>query len=168
MGSILYKWFLAGLVCLVFTGAGKHPIYVSVVEIEHNAKERSLEVSCKLFIDDFEKTLRLDYKTAVDLLNPKNKAAMDKLVNDYVQKHLQITADGKKLGMKYLGYEQIEEGILSYYEVSNVQAPKAVNIFNDLLYSYHQQQMGFMHVTVNGNRKSAKLNNPETKVSISF
>jgi hypothetical protein len=168
MGSILYKWFLAVLVCLVFTGAGKHPIYVSVVEIEHNSKERALEISCKLFIDDFEKTLRLDYKTHVDLLHPKDKTAMDKLVNDYVQKHLQITADGKKLPFKYLGYEQIEEGIMSYYEVNNVQAPKTIQIFNDLLYSYHEQQMGLMHVTVNGTRKSAKLNNPETKSTIQF
>jgi hypothetical protein len=168
MGSILYKWFFAGLVCLVFTGAGRHPIYVSVVEIEHNAKENSLELSCKLFIDDFEKTLRLDYKAPVDLLHPKDKAAMDKLVSDYVQKHLQVTADGKKLTLKYLGYERLDEGIFSYFEVANVNAPKNIQIFNNLLYSYHEQQMGFMHVTVNGTRKSAKLNNPDVNVRLQF
>lgn len=168
MGSILYKWFLAGFICLVFTGAGRHPIFVSVVEIEHNAKENSLEVSCKLFTDDFEKTLRLDYKTHVDLLNPGNRAAMDKLVADYVQKHMQITADGKRVQLKYLGYEQIEEGIYSYYEAANVPAPKKIQIFNNLLYSYHEQQMGLMHVTVNGTRKSTKLNNPESNVSVQF
>lgn len=168
MGSILYKWFFAGLICLVFTGAGKHPIYVSVVEIEHNSKEKSLEVSCKLFIDDFEKTLRLDYKTAVDLLNPKSKEAMDRLVSDYVQKHLLVTIDGKKVQLKYLGYERIDEGIYSYYEATNIQVPKTVQIFNNLLYSYHEQQMGLMHVTVNGTRKSAKLNNPDANTSLQF
>ncbi len=168
MGSILYKWFLAGFLVFVFSGASYHPIYVSVVEAEHNPREKSLEVSCKLFIDDFERTLRMDYKTHVDLLNPSNRAAMDKLVSDYVQKHLQFSVNGKRLQMRYLGYERIDEGIYSYFEAVNVPVPETVDIYNDLLYAYHEQQLGLMHVTVNGTRKSTKLNNPEKTTSLRF
>jgi hypothetical protein len=53
---------------------------MSVTEIEHNATAKRLELSCKLFTDDFEKTLRTKYKGTVDLTHPSNKAAMDKLV----------------------------------------------------------------------------------------
>ena len=51
---------------LIFTSAepNLHPIFVSVTEIEHNAKDKTLEISCKIFTDDFEKTLRLTYKGA--------------------------------------------------------------------------------------------------------
>ena len=168
MARILYKWFFSAVICLFFTGAGTHPIFVSVAEIEYNAGNRSLEISCKLFTDDFEKALRSDYKAQVDLINPKDKSAMDKLVNDYVQKHFTIYLEGKPVAIKYLGYEQIEEGIFSYYEASNINPPKNVSIFNTLLYAYHEQQMGLMHVTVNGARKSTKLNNPDSKATISF
>jgi len=168
MAGILYKWFLGLAVCLFFSGAVMHPIYVSVAEIEYNAKGKTLEVSCKLFTDDFEKALRSAYKTNVDLINPRNRAAMDKLINDYVQKHFTVTLDGRLVTLKYLGYEQIEEGVYSYYEATGIKEPKNIQIFNTLLYANQEQQMGLMHVTVSGNRKSTKLNNPENRANINF
>ncbi len=168
MAGILYKWFLGLAVCLFFSGGAMHPIYVSVAEIDYNGKGKTLEVSCKLFTDDFEKALRSAYKTNVDLINPPNRAAMDKLVNDYVQKHFTVTLDGKLVALKYLGYEEIEEGIYSYYEATAIKEPKSIQIFNTLLYSNNEQQMGLMHVTVNGSRKSTKLNNPDSRATVSF
>ena len=168
MASILYKWFLATSL-LVFCSSGKmHPIYVSVIEIEHNAKDKTLEISCKIFTDDFEKTLRQAYKTHVDLLKPGDKEAMNKLVSDYVQKHLQVNVDGRDIQLKYIGYEQIEEGIYSYYQADNITAVKYISVTDNILYEYNAQQMSLLHITVNGNRKSMKLNNPEDKVAMEF
>lgn len=145
-----------------------HPIFVSVTEIEHNAKEKTLEISCKIFTDDFEKALRAAYKTHVDLLDEKVKPAMDKLVNDYVQKHLKIAADGQPLTLKYLGYERIEEGIYSYYRADNVPSVKRLAVTDDVLFEYNDQQLSLIHVIVNGERKSTKLNNPERTAVLSF
>ncbi len=168
MGRFLHKWSVALFICIFFTNAWAHPIYVSVTEIEHNAVDKTLEVSCKIFTDDFEKVLRTEYKTPVDLINPKNKAAMDKLVNAYVQQHLKLTVDGKAVNMKYIGYEIIEEGVYSYYEAAGITQVKNISIYNNLLYEYSPEQMGLMHITVSGNRKSTKLNNPENRANINF
>ena len=175
MVSILFKWsLLLSLVNIpVFStitngNAGKHPIFMSVTEIEHNAKEKTLEISCKIFTDDLEKTLRQTYKGTVDLINPKDKAAMNKLVSDYVQKHLTIAADGKKATLQFIGYEQQEEGILSYYQVNNIASVKKIEVVDNILYDYKQEQIGIIHVTVDGNRKSTKLNNPDEKASFEF
>jgi len=102
MNKFLHKWFLGAIVCLLFTGAARHPIYVSVMQIDHNAKEQTLEISCKLFTDDFERTLRLDYKTHVDLINPGNRAAMDKLVSDYIKKHFALTVNDKPVVLQMI------------------------------------------------------------------
>ncbi len=168
MASILYKWFFTTGICFLFNSTAMHPIYVSVTSIEHNAKEKTLEVSCKLFTDDFEKVLRNTYKTSVDLINPTNRSAIDKLINEYVQKHLKIATDGKPAILKYLGYEQEEEGITSYYEAENIAQIKNISIINNLLYEYQKEQLGLMHITVGGIRKSTKLNNPNDKVFIDF
>ncbi|RYD77749.1 MAG: hypothetical protein EOP53_12475 [Sphingobacteriales bacterium] len=168
MARILYKWFFALFFCLVFTGAARHPIFVSVADVAYNDQTKSLEVSCKLFTDDFEKALRLEYKTHVDLINPTDRPAMDKIVSDYVFKHFTIYLDGKPVAMKYLGFERIEEGIYSYYEVENISIPKTVGFFNTLLYTFHEQQLGLMHVTIKGERKSTKLNNPDSRATINF
>ncbi len=156
------------LVCSSSFTNKKHPIFVTVTEIEHNAKEKSLEISCKIFTDDFEKTLRAAYKTKVDLLDAKIKPTMDKLANDYIVKHLKITVDGKITTLKYVGFERIEEGIYSYFEIENVNNPKKISITNDLLYEYKKDQMSLMHISVAGKRQSRKLTNPEKLVALEF
>jgi len=175
MVSILFKWslFLTMVNLPSYSNiagpeAGAHPIFMSVTEIEHNAKDKTLEISCKIFTDDLEKTLRQVYKTSVDLINPKDKAAMNKLVSDYVQKHLSITVDGKKTTLQFIGYEQQEEGILSYYQVNNIPAVNKIDITNNILYEYKKEQIDIIHVTVAGNRKSTRLNNPDDKASFQF
>ena len=168
MVTKLYKWFLILSLSFLISSFSFHPIFVSVTEIEHNAKEKTLEVSCKIFTDDFEKTLRKVYNTHVDLLLAKDKPAMDKLVNDYVQKHLKIMVDGKQIVLKYMGYEQIEEGIYSYYQADNISGVKKITVTDNILYEYKDEQINLLHITVNGNRKSTKLNNPDDKVVMEF
>ena len=168
MAGILFKWLFIPFFWLHYDSKSSHPIFVSVTEIEHNAKEKTLEISCKIFTDDFEKTLRTAYRTHVDLQDDKIKPAMDKLVNDYVQKHLKINVDGKTVILKYLGFEKIEEGIYSYYEATNINAVKKVTVSDNILFDYNKQQISIVHVTVNGNRQSTKLSNPESFATIEF
>src|SRR5205085_9044267 len=110
-----------------------HPIYVSVTEIGHNAKDKTLEISCKVFTDDFEKTLRKTYKIYVDLLDARQKEAMGKVVDNYLQKHLSININGKNVQLKFLGFEQDEEGIISYYQADNIVNVKNISITNNIL-----------------------------------
>ena len=168
MGSLLFKWLFVSLIFLPFGPNLNHPIFVSVTEIEHNAKDKTLEVSCKIFTDDFEKTLRTTYKTHVDLLDEKVKPAMDKLINDYVQKHLRIAVDGKIVALKYLGFEKIDEGIYSYYQADNITTPKKIEVTDNVLLEYNEQQMNIVHIIVDGKRKSAKLSGSENKVTAQY
>lgn len=167
MGSFFYKWLLLPLLVCTLSGA-HHPIFVSVVEIEHNARDKRLELTCRIFTDDFEKTLREQYKVPVDLLKKTNSAAMDPLVSRYVTQHLKISVNGQPVTLKYLGFEPIEEAIYSYYEVPGIAAVQSVDIEDDILYSYKKEQISIIHVTVNGERKSTKLVNPERKAGMTF
>ena len=168
MVSILFKWLLIGGLVINSPATAKHPIFVSVTEIEHNAKEKTLEISCKIFTDDFEKALHQTYKTYVDLLQPKDKNAMNKLVADYVQKHLLLKVDGKIVALQFIGYEQNEEGIVSFYQVNNIAALKKLDITDNILFEYKKEQISIIHTNVNGNKKSTKLVNPEEKTSFEF
>ena len=166
MVSMLYKWlmifFLSGF------NLTSHPIFVSVTEIEHNATAKTLEISVKIFTDDFETSLRKAYNTKVNLLDLKAKPAMNPLVNGYIQKHFNIKANGKAVQLEFLGFEQQEEGIMAFFEVKNIASIKTIDVTNSILYEYKDQQMGIIHVLVNGNRKSTRLNNPDEKASFVF
>ncbi len=169
MQSFLLKCLLVALCSFsTNTDVAYHPIFVTVTEIEHNAKTKSLEISTKIFTDDFEKTLRAAYKAKVDLLDGLQRAEMDKLVSDYIKKHLAISIDGKPAAIKYVGYENIEEAIYCYFEIENITAPKKLTITNNVLYEYKKEQMSILHVTVGGKRQSTKLSNPEKLAEMRF
>jgi hypothetical protein len=169
MKVFLLKLFLVSFCSFSVTKqADYHPIFVSVTEIEHNTKDKTLEISCKIFTDDFEKALRATYKTKVDLLSVSTKPAMDKLVNNYLQKHLIIAVDDKTCALKFIGYEKIEEAIYSYFEIENIVAPKKISVTDDILYEYKKEQFSLLHVSVGGKRQSTKMANPERQAVFAF
>jgi hypothetical protein len=167
MALVFFKWLLVP-VLLFSPVSGRHPIFVSVIEIEHNAKEKSLEVTCRIFTDDFEKTLREEFKKPVDLLKENAAQAMNPLVSQYIMQHLKIAVNGKTVSMQFKGFEPVEEAIYSYFEVDGVNAVQTIDIDDDILYSYKKEQMGIIHVTVNGERKSTRLLNPQRKAQVTF
>ena len=177
MVTSVYKWFLVpGFLFLVgWTKSGKfiqrtafHPYYISVVEINHNPTDKTLEISCKIFTNDFETTLEKNYKTKVDLVNPPDKAAMDKLVNDYIKKHLSIKADSKAVNFSYIGFEKQDEAVYSYFQVDNIPSVKKVDVTNSILHDFSDQQINIIHCTVGGKRQSDKLDYPKTEASFQY
>ena len=142
-----------------------HPFYVSVVEINHNAKEKTAEISIRIFTEDLEATLRKYGNTKVDLLHPANKVEVDKLLNDYIQNKLQLKIEGKSVVMHYLGYEQQLESIWTYLEVKNVPTMHNVVVNCSLLYDYQEKQSNIFHIKADGKEKSFKLDYPEVVVS---
>lgn len=145
-----------------------HPFFVSVTDIHHNIKDRKLEISCKIFTDDFEKTLRKNNKGVVDLLHPKDKTLMNNLITDYIKKHLMVSVNGMFSQLQFVGYEQEEEATWTYFQINNITSVKKIDIKNDLLFDYKKEQINLIHVTVNGKRKSTKLDNPECRVSFEW
>ena len=171
MVSSFYKWLVIPVLGVLLTSAGLkdiHPFHVSVVEINHNAADKTLEISCKIFTDDFEKVLAKNYQTKIDLINPPDKKAMDSVVKKYIISHLSVSADGKPGNLVYIGFERDAEAVYSYVQVENISSVKNIEFINKLMHDLFDDQINIMHVTVNGSRKSMKLDYPTTNASISF
>jgi len=162
MAFLSFKWLLPALLGFF------HPFYVSVTEINHNAKEKTLEVSCKIFVDDMEDALKKNYAVSVDLANEKQLAQNNRLIADYVVHHLSVTADGKSAKLQFVGFEKDKESVYCYFEVPNVATLKKIDLTNSLLQEMHQEQINIMHVVVNGARKSYKLDYPAKQASFKF
>jgi hypothetical protein len=162
MALLLHKWLFLGYVALV------HPLFVSVTEINHNAQEKTLEISCKAFTEDLEKAIEKTSKVKLDLFNSKDKAAAEKAINEYVSKHLQLKADGKSLQLQFVGFEREGDAIWSYFQVNNIPTLKKIEISDNILFEASDEQINLLHVTVNGNRKSTKLDYPNAHVLFEF
>jgi len=162
MAASLYKWLLLSILGFF------HPFYVSVTEINHNAKDKILEVSCKLFLEDTEKTLQKQLNTPVELTNPKDLKKAQQQVADYVKKHLQIKIDGKPVTLEFVGYEVEGASLWSYYQVNNIGSVHKIDITNNLLYEFDATQISIVHAQVGGNKKSTRVTNPDSAISFEF
>lgn len=169
MVSSVYKWLFLPVTALLLSGRpAPHPFHVSVMEINHNAAEKTLEISSKIFTDDFEKVLAKNYNTKVDLINPPNKAAMDSLVKKYLLSHLSLSVNSKPVTLNYLGFEIDKEAAYGYIEVSGVPVMSRINVSTNMMYDMFDDQVNIVHVYEKGERKSTKLNYPDVEAEIAF
>ncbi len=144
-----------------------HPLYVSITDLEWNAKEKSIEIVSKIFIDDFESILKKTYNKKIDLYATPDDASKA-FIFDYFKKHLQVSIDGKSYTFNIIGYERQKEACWCYLEITGVASVKKVSVTNSMLHDFSEKQINVMHVRVNDKEKSNKLNYPNTAANFDF
>ena len=162
MAAILFKWLMTGMVAIF------HPFYVSVTDVSHNDKDKTLEISVKLFIDDFESSLGKTFNQPVDLGQPKDSVKVNQQVFDYLQQHLQVSVNGKQARLVYVGYERERESAWCYVQVNDITNVNEIQVKNSLLYDSFDKQINIMHINAKGLRKSTRLSFPETVAKFVF
>ena len=162
MALLWVKWLATAMLSFF------HPFYVSVTEINHNPKEQTLEVSCKMFAEDLEEILKKNYRTAIDLSSEKQQPQNEKMIQDYISKRLAIQANGKALKLNFIGFEKEAESVYCYFETEKVGAVKKLDVTDSILQDFSDKQINIIQVTVNSNRKSQKLDYPDKMASFCF
>lgn len=169
MASIYSKLLLVLMIFPFFSRPiDKHPLHVSTTEIEFNSKEKSLEISCRIFTDDFETILAKQFKVKVDLNKQTMHKAMDELVKKYINANLQYRVNGKVLTANYIGFEKDNEATNVYLEIDNISSLQNLSLTNNILYDLYDDQMNILHVERSGARKSVRVNFPAKELSVAF
>lgn len=146
-----------------------HPYHVSATEIEYNAGKKRLEISSKIFTDDFEAVLMKVYQSKADFADKNLQKQMDELVNRYITTHLAVRSNGKLMPLQLYGWERDRE-VIYVYTTANAAAfdAKNVTVENTILYDLFNDQMNIVHFIIGKERKSSKLNFPDRKVQLNF
>ena len=152
----------------LFPATALHPLHVSTTEMNFNAKEKSIEVSCRIFTDDFERILANNYKTKTDLYKTEMHKAMDVLIKKYMDAHLIFVVNGKNVKANYIGFEIDHEATNVYLEIENIGSLQNIMLTNSVLYDLFDDQLNILHVENKGIRKSARTNYPSTKLEVGF
>ncbi len=141
-----------------------HPLYITVTEINHNIKTKELEITCRIYIEDLEQAL----KNKVNIAKPADRKTADNMIGNYLLTHLSISVSGKPANMKFLNYG-VEDGVaICFIEAKGINAFKKLSIRNTLLYKEHDTETNIVHINCLGERKSFKLEYPESSVSAEF
>jgi hypothetical protein len=145
-----------------------HPIHVSTTNISYNNQDGKLEIICTIFTDDFEAALAKQYHAKTDLTKAEMHAAMDALVKKYVAGNLQVKTGAAPLTLNYLGFEINKEATDIYIETDKIPAVKKIDVDVSLLHNQFDDQINIVHITINGVRKSEKLDYPDKRVEQVF
>lgn len=154
--------FLFSLFLFLFSqGKEKHPYHVGSVEINYNAKTKTFEVSAKFFLDDLENALNKKYGKTLHFGEEKYKTSLDEVLKMYFDENFKLKNNNQFLKINYLGFEEDKESVNIYLESEVTEKPKKVETAVSLLYNLFEDEMNIIHIVVNGERKSSKLNYPD-------
>ncbi len=141
-----------------------HPFYVSVTELHFFADR--LELSARLFTDDFETALRAEPLGKKADLIQKQPAQIDSLVARYIRQNLFVSLDDARIYPKYVGYEIEEDATWAHFEYTLQQAPRKVRVENHLLLQYFPNQQNITHIEKGNYRRTRRLSSSERVVDV--
>lgn len=146
-----------------------HPLHVSVTEIKFDGKDKELEITARIFLDDLEEAIRQERKQAsLDITNPGAGLTTDALVSTYLTKRLTAKVDGKPVVIKYLGHEIEGDAIVVYAYAPNVKKIKSIEVHHSTITEVYEDQSNLVHITLGDKTRSLRLMRGSLEGSITF
>ena len=141
-------------VFLLFVQAKIHPYYVSTLEIDYRPDRAALQITMRVFTDDwqlmlnthYDKTLRLDPDTDTEKVLTHS--------SDYFQQHLELNLNGTDVTPSVLGKEYQDDQLLLYLEIAGVAEPQTLAVSNRILFAELEGQQNIVRIKTPTKRKS--------------
>ncbi|MDH5475451.1 MAG: hypothetical protein OEX22_07160 [Cyclobacteriaceae bacterium] len=155
---------LIGLAVVIILTAFRHPMHVSVTEIEIDGTEKSIKVITHVFMDDIEKSYRATKNNnELDITDKAVKPDFKKFLGNYLTKNITLKVNGNAMEAAFLGYEEEGDGLWCYLEATKVKKVKTLEVKNSLLLDVFEDQANLVHVEHEKKIQSAKLDAKTTK-----
>lgn len=141
-------------VYLLFVQSTIHPYYVSTLEIDYRPDRMALQITMRVFTDDwqlmlnthYDKTLRLDPDTDTEKVLTHS--------SDYFQQHLELNLNGTDVTPSVLGKEYQDDQLLLYLEIVGVAELQTLAVSNRILFAELEGQQNIVRIKTPTKRKS--------------
>lgn len=135
-----------------------HAFHTSLTEIQYNPKEKSLEVSIRMFTDDLETALTKFNNGQKIMVGGKNDNS-DAVLSKYIQQHFAIISPQKqKKPLSFIGKELEGDATWIYVEIPNSQDFKGCFLYNNLMQEMFDDQTNLVNFLYLGNKKTFLFN----------
>ncbi len=133
-----------------------------MTEIEVNPGAKVLKISCRLFTDDLERSVK-------SLLSSQQMSTVGLVLNQstlqpYFNKHFTIWQSGKMQQANLIGVEQDAEVTWVYFEVFYTGKKAQFKLVNSLLYDQLSEQVNLVVVKLNEQKENFRLTYPDSLV----
>lgn len=145
-----------------------HPLYIAVAQIDYNTSDQFVTVLCKTFSDDLELALQKQFMISENTSHPENTKRLSFEIGTYLKAHLLLKINGKATTLVFTNYTKEDNTVSAYFKINHVTDVQRLEVNDTIFYELYDKQMQIIYITVNGNRKSNRITNPESKVAFDF
>lgn len=147
------------LVLPLLAFSGIHKFYVSVTNIHYSEKDEAIQMTSRIFIDDFENVLVARYGIEAHLASDTE----NKLAEEYIEKYLKtkflVYINGEQRTYDFLGKKYDNDVMICYLEIPKVAKDeiKSITVQNEILTDIFEEQQNVVHFKIMGKKKSYVL-----------
>ena len=147
------------LILPLFAFTSVHKFYLSVTNLGYSEKDDALQITTRIFIDDFEAVLLERYDFKASLATEKESGEAAAYIEKYLRKKFVLRVDGEQTNFVFLGSKYEDDLIICYLEVPelNLSSRKSIEVQNEILTDLYDEQQNVIHFKVNDKKKSFVL-----------
>ncbi|PKA99309.1 hypothetical protein B0O79_3015 [Flavobacteriaceae bacterium MAR_2009_75] len=153
------------LILPLFAFAAAHKFYVSVTNVNYSEKDRAIQITSRIFIDDMNRLMMARYDIDAELDTEKESKLADEYLEKYVRSKFVVSLNGQPIQYNFIGKKYDADVMICYIEVAdvNLKELKSVAIENEILTDLFDDQQNVVHINIKDEKKSFVLLKSRTK-----
>lgn len=166
----LFKFSAIIISVLLLSSFAVHKYYVSITQINYSGKDKALQITSRIFIDDLERLLKQRYGIDAKLGTKKEHSNVDSYIEKYLKKTFTLEVNNTPVTYTYLGKEYDVDIMKCYIEVKEISKKdlKNITVSNTLLFDIYPEQQNIIHFKVGDDRKTTILTKGNDKDVLKF
>jgi len=161
------KYFLLFLLIPILS-LTVHKYYVSLTQIDYNQKNKLLEITVRVFIDDLNKALNQQYDKEFNLGEKNELKNTDYFIKKYFENNFILKVNNQHKDYKLVGKEYEDNICYIYFEISNVANVSSLEITNSILQEIFEEQQNIIKTNINAIHHSLILTAGNDKGLLKF
>ena len=163
-----FKVFLIIISLPLFAFTGLHKYYVSVTQIDYIEEKKSIQITSRIFIDDFERLLRERYDKDITLADKNELVTINGYIERYLKDKLKIKINNETANVVFIGKEYDADIVRCYLEIEQVENIQSLEINNQILFDIFDEQQNIVKTKINSKQKSFILIPQKVKALLKF
>lgn len=142
-----------------------HKFYVSVTNVGYSDKDKALQITTRLFIDDLESVLKERYDFEAHLATDQESDVAKDYMERYLRTKFVVEVNGAQASYNYVGKKYDNDVVIFYLEIPEVELSKvnSIQIQNEILTDLFDEQQNIVHFKIGQKKKSFVLMKENTK-----
>jgi hypothetical protein len=130
-----------------------HKFYFSNTLVEQNPRTGGLEITIKLFTDDFERAIQNDGHPEIRLTGePTNETSA--AIQAYLEKHFTLNFQSKPTQLIYVGQEVEADLTICYFELAQLPEFNFIEVKNNIFMEIFPDQKNVVDISMKGQRQT--------------